>query len=881
MASKFWDKYEAALLIESYQLIHTGNVNRAEELQRLSDNLRLMATNKGIEIDEVYRNLNGMQWQMAIMEAIFDGKSYSSRPHPQLFVEMVALYQSNRSEFDLILQEAHGMINPMVVEDQNAEELLKLKWIEWLGQNNISEKTINSYISCFERVSDYAIQHGVSRVSFWLIDDFKKFNAIRTKLSGTNVFRLTMKGDYLLFEKVGKLYSQYLKDNFEQIESFVALGLEQKKNEQSKNASVKASQITATEDATPTEAEPVTHQENQQGNNVSTTNNDEQAQSQPKRYVLNLSHPGNMAFTRPCYLAYRGQQLEEVNSWRSVYIAFLRALRQENSSRFDIYIGTSLINGTCPDLERGTFAKKLRSPVLISDNIYVETNLNAQDIIRRIVKVLELFKVPESELVIKYVAQHPDVLERVETNLTADKALEELIAQLLEVHFKNGIRSNSIIDITKLRKYADSQGRLLPDDNEKIAQTIMAITLEYEGKRFYISPKTIDWIVAELDQICSQGVTIIYYSIFWGLHQEYMSDHCIPNDEILKYTLKSKSNRYSWGKTCISAIGKVTEFEGIVHELDRVWGDSPTAKVEELDSQLPYIPRDKINQMLSWADKFVWVEHGTYARTDRFIISDEQRQAIVSTAQQLAAVNSYASFNDLGLDDIIAENVEWSTIAVCDAIYNLLLKEQFSRDGQILTPKGEKLSIGQILDAFCLAKEQCTFEEVENKMKECTGESARYYVFQSLYRTMVRVDKLHYIADHLVTFDIDAIDQRLDELVKGDFAPICSICSFVLFPLCGQQWNSYILESYCYRFSNQFTLLTKNFNDKNAGVIIRKNSNLALHDVLAQALASSSVPLTEADAGRFLKEQGYLAKSKYGAMDTIIAAAQKIRKGNN
>ena len=49
MAKTFWDKYEVALLIESCLRIRAGEVIRATALYSLSEKLRRMATNKGLD----------------------------------------------------------------------------------------------------------------------------------------------------------------------------------------------------------------------------------------------------------------------------------------------------------------------------------------------------------------------------------------------------------------------------------------------------------------------------------------------------------------------------------------------------------------------------------------------------------------------------------------------------------------------------------------------------------------------------------------------------------------------------------------------------------------------------------------------------------------
>lgn len=61
---KTWDKYEVALLIECYENIKNGE-DQKSALMQLSKDLRNMAILAGKNIDETYRNYNGMVWQYA------------------------------------------------------------------------------------------------------------------------------------------------------------------------------------------------------------------------------------------------------------------------------------------------------------------------------------------------------------------------------------------------------------------------------------------------------------------------------------------------------------------------------------------------------------------------------------------------------------------------------------------------------------------------------------------------------------------------------------------------------------------------------------------------------------------------------------------------
>ena len=50
-----------------------------DSVKKCSQLLRAMAVNSGIEIDDIYRNVNGISFQMASMESAYQGKIVSTK----------------------------------------------------------------------------------------------------------------------------------------------------------------------------------------------------------------------------------------------------------------------------------------------------------------------------------------------------------------------------------------------------------------------------------------------------------------------------------------------------------------------------------------------------------------------------------------------------------------------------------------------------------------------------------------------------------------------------------------------------------------------------------------------------------------------------------
>lgn len=105
-----WTKHEAVVLLDACIEIISNESRRTEIIQRVSNELRQMARNNGLEIDDVYRNINGIQFQMKSMESAFWGKTIV-KPSTALFREVTELYKENRAGYETLLTEAKNMIS--------------------------------------------------------------------------------------------------------------------------------------------------------------------------------------------------------------------------------------------------------------------------------------------------------------------------------------------------------------------------------------------------------------------------------------------------------------------------------------------------------------------------------------------------------------------------------------------------------------------------------------------------------------------------------------------------------------------------------------------------------------------------------------------------
>jgi hypothetical protein len=1093
MREKNWDKYEVALLIEAFLAIEDG-ADKILTLENLSSKLREMARIDGFDVDDRFRNLNGMQWQLGYIKLILKGAELKNRKAPKIFLEGVQIYKEHRDIYLELLREAYEKIG-QGTKEMTAEER-KQNFIKWLEAFNGKKCSVESFVDNFEKVSSYAKKYNIAKSKFWEISEVKRFNVIRNNLSGNRIFKFTHPRLFSFMEKFGKLYSTYLKETIQEtpisnikhdesknsvvddavyvVHDKFGLGVVVSENgdilnirfdniDSIKNMMRGHSSIhiitkeeyekrkKALEISVETKAEEkhdkthayhikfgfgVIKEHNQtsvdilfdEQNEIKTMAKEhpsicfiskEEYDSKiiPEGYVVKKENPiktieslgnkpinndsnlivdfnktGDYSFTVPNTVKYF-DDIEHVKSWKDAYNAALKCLYDDYANIFNRYIGKSLIGANRIDI--GTKSEIMVAPRSIGGGLFIETNLSATDIIKRVKIILDLCCVDYENLVIKYNKNRQSQDDRVYVVVeqksqddggafsdwlynvqhmsssssrnyyaslkTADEfalkhnrwnksifsliekeemikavnsllndelfalynteqhnrfsaALKKYVAfkcgeealtlitfgrgsrspkvsqnvqeksiyaegilALLEGHYKYGFRINSPIEIMRIRNYASNEGISLPEDDESLKSEIRNVGFTMDDKVYVFGEEIVNELEERINSIFEKGYNLIFFDAYMDKDSEWLSENHILTVELLKELLARTKLELFYGKNFISGRGKVTEIGGIVEEIKRIWGESVLITNNEMEEMLPYIPDDRIRHALSASEEMVWVSHETYTCLEKVIINSDDAEKIISYVDEACDKKGFASISDAPLKNVIEENFELSMTAIYEAVFNKVLKDKFFLNGKIITKTSSGLDAVTLVKVYCEDKEECSFEELYNKVIDLTGASNRQIAFEAGYGVMVRVGENRFVADKYVSFDVSYIDSLLEEIIVEGFTSIKDITTFARFSICGQEWNHYLLESYCYRFSKKFTLNVINFNDKNAGIISKKTLGLSYKEMLAKTIVKAKIELTDNIALQYLYDNGYLAKRQYGAIGEVLKIAESLK----
>lgn len=761
----------------------------------------------------------------------------------------------------------------------------KQEFRKWLDENEVRNPAPALILQSMNEASEYAYKRKMISTSIWEIKSSSDFSTVRAKLLGMRLFRLFHRNAALVLDKSWKYYVLFL-DHEAQRNSCVS-DTSQNKLASTSPCSDESVDMTSTTVVRYDSADenPVMHTDNEMPEDI---------------ILLDITTVKNLAYTKVVSAKMFGEQGFGIQCWRDVFLFVLKMLYARKASSLTNLRNMQNVRGASFSFTDNP--SELCYPLEIAAGFYVEGNLNATDIGRRIKNLFNIMDIPPSELEVYYTrnsisdkglqasprrTQTKSAIDERTTVTVAEPFSEiqngyrEGVEQLLKTRFKYGFRLTSDMDIMRMRQFAEMAEIELPENDDTLKMLIAVVGFKVEDKVFVISDETIEFLKSVVGKYSEAGAQVFFYDALMVKEYDELMENQISSEDMLKELLMKHCLEYTFSKNFMAVGSKQTEMEAVVSEVERVWGEGLLRTYEELDEMLPMIPLDKIKHNLSNSDLFVRNSKETYAYVGNVAITDEEAETIVGFVRSKCEINGFASLSDVPLGDIAEVNYELSNTALYAAIYNRVLYKEFTLNGKILTFPGKSLSAVSLVKTFCADKDECTFDELHEKVIELTGATNRQIAFEAGYDTMIRVGQNQFVADQFVEFDITAIDSLLDEIIDGDFTAIRGIATFAAFPVCGQVWNHYLLESYCHRYSKKYCLSVMNYNDKNAGIIVKRSSGLKYKDMLAIVASKADIPLTVESVGAYLCSAGYLAKSKSAGLGDIVDQAKVLREENH
>lgn len=367
MIRKSWDCYEVVQLISSYFKTKKciSSKEKRETLMHLSSLLRKYALKQGLEIDEKYRNLNGMILQLSHMEyVITDGKN-GLPGSPKMFVEMYEIYQTNRAKYEKILGKANELMGVTVTGVGKRERFNR--WLsEKYDHNRVAEIffTLSEVEACLQKRS-------LLIGSLYDISSEKDAKKMFVTLKENRMFKISHIRKMTFIESSMHSFLLFLKSN-KQIDDV------SKMNVLSDELYVPDQSLVIEETAEPNS--PVIDGTIQ---------------------TVDLNKTCSLTYTKPIGISYFGEEVS-VRNWADTYVRLCRCMLEDYAEVFQKLINQPITGSGRIDFADAEHSKEMTAPKMVSNNLFIETNLSATDIVKKIATLLKLCAVEYSNLVILY-----------------------------------------------------------------------------------------------------------------------------------------------------------------------------------------------------------------------------------------------------------------------------------------------------------------------------------------------------------------------------------------------------------------------------------------------------------------------------------------------
>ncbi len=614
--------------------------------------------------------------------------------------------------------------------------------------------------------------------------------------------------------------------------------------------------------------------------------------------------PPRLAHTRPSCIIFQGQEYA-LNSWKDFLIKIGKLVYSCEHGDLLKEIDPSAIVFT----DRrciGNDATGMIAPKLIADNLWIETNFNANQLVAFAKWMLWWCDIEESKVIVRYHSKSEpkqtvstpqnrvpkssswdavskdqpqlttfsteDVLSKHVPSFTPEFA--EQCSQILKGYFSHGIRKNSIIDRNKFtRKYEEVFGTPLCEDNSTHlwdACTSKGVTVE--DKIFPLTQEASDLVSNMTEVIINNGARQVYYSSFYDENQQKFCETGIGSADVLAGILRVLYPTYNHCAQFFRIDCSVSAEDEVIRALNT--GFSMTIK--EIQEQLEGLPQGRIVQICRSSPRIV--KNGEkYVLLDSIRFDENEVLLATSKIETYIQKREYALLREISLENSETLNVDVCQEALQRAMFQKYLSQKYDINRGIISAKGASLSVSQVLKAFCEEQSQFTLSEIENLAQELNGYSSNQGLAIA-QKVAVQIDSEHFIQTQLLDFDIEAIDNALDELIPNDMLPLQSIQSFITLPaIPGYRWTPQLLASYCRLVSRTFSLMEATTSNVCNGIIIRKPvAYVSFYHASAIMAVRDNISLEYEAVEHYALKKGLLTRRRTSAVTTVLEEMTKL-----
>ena len=829
-----WDIEEAVLMLDMLLKSLDGKLTRKEAIRQVSEKLRRRAVNRGITIDDIFRNENGIAFQMSALEVAYTGIKTKLKQPTKLFVETVNLYRNHRELYEEILKEAENVVEPKSVQDE---------FCSYLSMQMPTFQLSDAYLMLSD-IESFCLERKILQNKLFETTDLEAIKRVVQTVDSNRVFHFT--------------YKQNLKKMSTVIHAYYAFLKSYKPDEEKEVKPIIQDAIPSLHDV-----DSVKQKDDAvgpQGISVPVSERTELTDQEEKQKFNDWMLSSGMSKTTiTSYMSSFGQCVKSVANYKLCETSLWNVANAEDASHiYDQLFGIS---------EFYEYNKQQHNRFSAAFRKFIE------------------YRSGGSPASLKPSQPTRFAVEKMPTRRKENDPVLIRYKELLDKFFQKGFRMESSLDMKKLRKfYQEQYGTELSDEDALVCQDISSVTILHDGKAYLpdsmLSQEKKEKLLQYIEDKFSSGCDAIYYSALFSEFEEAFQGERIYTPEMLKtYLSYINKGNYVLQRSYLAKdyTVQMNPEDDIREYLKEAAGP---VEVERLAAELSYIPEQKIKFALSTNNDFIWNTTGEYFYEDcvhfsnselewisQFIMDGIEERDFVTGNELVEAVETH--FPD------IKEMYQWITPVGMRNVIGYKLNDRFSFNGNIISKYGEDLSMAEVYAKYCRKHSRFTLDEL-NVLKQELGSTI---YFDEIYANSLRISQNEFVSQDMAQFDVEATDDAIGRICTGQYMSLQEIRDFGTFPYAGYPWNEYLLEHFVANYSQKFMLLHIGYSaNVCAGAIGKQASSFKdFNDLLVDILANSNIVLDEDSALEYLRQQGYIARRRYSDIGRIVTEAKVVR----
>ena len=397
-------EHEAVLLLDAFLCFEAGKCSRKDAIQKCSEELRQMAKVCGMTIDDTYRNINGITFQITSMDSAYRGKTIM-KPSTRLFSQTMDKYRNDRKEYERLL----GEVRSMLESKKNNEE----EFMAWLSKK-VSAAQLSELYMAFLEIERQAKMTRIIEKSLYENIDLTVFKKVKNNIEQSKLFKFKHK------RQMGRIHSalnfliQYAQEmeSQEDVTTLDSNEIPAGIIDPTPTLEMITRSISNTDDRLIAYKKHLTERVTQPISNIKERCNEEASEeaSIPSEVVegseslkVDFRCIAGLAHTKPISFAYFDEVQANVSNWTQLYTQVLVCLSEDYPAEFIRMYNTNISAGRQIDFGTKKVSEQMIAPKKVSDNFYVESNLSATDIMMKIRILLDRCNVDYENLEVYYI----------------------------------------------------------------------------------------------------------------------------------------------------------------------------------------------------------------------------------------------------------------------------------------------------------------------------------------------------------------------------------------------------------------------------------------------------------------------------------------------